>query len=144
MAYDSRPAGGEPSHPRPTMKTIKRLAAAIPLTIALLAGLGVAPAHARVYRTFTSISWWGQPCVAVDAPVLGNTTLCPGSGFFQINETVVQSGQWIGVRIPLAGQTHVECAVWLGPDGGMQSIYAHDSADASLGAGEADCLRQVP
>ena len=106
--------------------------------------LGVAPAHARVYRTFTTFSWQGTPCVTVESPIIGNTEVCTDGGFFQINETVVQSGQWIGVRIPLRGQTYIGCATWLGPDGGLQSVFASDSAESSLGPGEADCLRQVP
>ncbi len=84
------------------------------------------------------------------APEEGNytaltwTTVCPGGGFYQINETQVQSGQWIGVKIPLTGQTHVTCTAWLGPHGGLMSSYANDTADSSLGSVEADCLRQVP
>ena len=128
------------------MKTLKRVLAALPLAVVLLTVLGVSPAHARVYRSFTTFSWSSRPCVAFESPVIGTATVCSsgGFGFHQVNETVVQSGQWIGVRVPLAGQDHVECAAWLGPDGGMQSIYARDSADSSLGTGEADCLRQVP
>ena len=126
------------------MRTLKRTLKSLPLTLALLAVLGVAPAHAQVYRTFTTFAWQGTPCVTVESPIIGNTEVCDSDGFFQINETVVQSGQWVGVRIPLTGQTYIGCSAWLGPDGGLQSVFAKDSAESALGAGEADCLRQVP
>jgi len=83
--------------------------------------LTVAPAHASVYHSFTTFSWSGAQCAKTLSPEVGNATalawdtVCPGSGFYQINETQVQSGQWIGVKIPLTGQTHVTCTTWLGP-----------------------------
>ena len=126
------------------MMAPKRLLATLALVFTQLTTPVAAPAQASVYKSFTTFSWSGKPCVTVESPVIGNTTVCSRDGFFQINETIVQAGQWIGVRIPLDGQTHVECAAWLGPAGGLQSMYAHDSADSSLGAGEADCLRHVP
>ncbi len=106
-----------------------------------------APAHAGVYTSFTTFSWSGKPCVDFESPLIGNASVCDGNGqfgFHQINETVVQSGQWIGARIPLSDQRKVGCTVWLGPVGGLSSVYANDEADASLGAGEANCLRRVP
>jgi hypothetical protein len=84
------------------------------------------------------------------SPEIGNltvltwNTVCPGANFYQINKRLVPSGQWIGVKIPITGQTHVTCTAWLGPQDGLMSVYATDSADSNLGSGEADCLRQVP
>jgi hypothetical protein len=112
--------------------------------------LTVATAHATVYNSFTTFSWSGAQCIKTLSPEVGNytaltwATVCPGGGFYQINETQVQSGQWIGVKIPLTGQTHVTCTAWLGPQGGLMSSYANDTADSSLVSGEADCLLQVP
>lgn len=123
---------------------------AVPVMGVAALTLAAAPAHATVYQSFTTFSWTGAPCVQTLAPVIGNYTtlawnsICPGAGSHQVNETLVQSGQWIGVRISLTGQTHVACTTWLGPQGGLMSVYVSDSADSSLGSGEADCLRQVP
>ncbi|KMV23318.1 hypothetical protein ACT16_06475 [Mycobacterium heckeshornense] len=132
-----------------TMQGVTRVIAAL-----VIGGAGpmlaVAPAHATVYRSFTTFSWSGGPCIKALSPDVGNytaltwNTVCPGSGFYQINETLVQSGQWVGVRIPLTDQSHVTCTAWLGPQGGPMSVYASDSADSGLGSGEANCLRQVP
>jgi hypothetical protein len=132
------------------MKTLKRLLVALAAALTLGSGLAVAPAHAAIYNSFTTYSWTGTSCISSESPVIGNpaaltsSTVCPGAGFYQINKTVVQSGQWIGVKIPLSGQNRIECTTWLGPAGGVMSVYATDSADASMGSGEADCLRQVP
>ncbi len=128
---------------------ILRLFAALVLSLAALIAAAI-PAHATVYNSFTTFSWSGTSCATATSPVIGNygmlstSTVCPGSGFYQINETLVQSGQWIGVRIPLTGQSQVSCTVWLGPTRGLMSAYASDSADGSLSSGEADCLRIVP
>ncbi|MCV7401299.1 hypothetical protein H7K24_14170 [Mycobacterium fragae] len=131
------------------MQIITRAIAALVIEGAGLM-LAVAPAHATVYRSFTTFSWSGGPCIKALSPDIGNhtaltwDTVCPGGGFYQINETLVQSGQWIGVRIPLTDESQVNCTTWLGPQGGLMSVYANDSADSNLGSGEADCLRQVP
>lgn len=112
--------------------------------------LTTATARATVYNSYTTFSWSGARCIKTLSPEVGNytaltwATVCPGGGFYQINETQVQSGQWIGVKIPLTDQTHVACTAWLGSQGGLMSTYANDSADSGLGSGEADCLRQVP
>jgi hypothetical protein len=112
--------------------------------------LTVAPAHATVYDSFTTFTWSGAQCVKTLSPEVGNytalawATVCADGGFHQINKMQVQSGQWIGVKVPLTGQTHVSCNAWLGPQGGPMSSYANDTADSDLGSGEADCLRQVP
>lgn len=130
------------------MRTGALLASVILAVAGLM--LTVATAHATVYNSFTTLSWSGAECIKTLSPEVGNytalkwATVCPGGGFYQINETQVQSGQWIGVKIPLTGQTHVTCTAWLGPQGGPMSSYANDTADSSLGSGEADCLRQVP
>lgn len=112
--------------------------------------LTVPTARAAVYDSFTTFNWTGAPCVKTLSPQVGNytalawATVCADGGFHQINKMQVQSGQWIGVKIPLTGQTQVACNAWLGPQGGLMSSFATDTADASFGAGEADCLRQVP
>ena len=130
----------------------RRLLAVISLIATLLMVLGVAPAQANVYRSFTTFAWSGARCITAQSSLVGNAaalgwaTVCDDEAFafHQINETVVQSGQWVGVKIPLTGQGHVDCQAWLGPANGLMSVYARDSADSSLGSGEADCLRQVP
>ncbi len=130
------------------MRTRALLASVILSEAALT--LTVATAHATVYDSFTTFTWSGAQCVKTLSPEVGNytalawATVCADDGFHQINKMQVQSGQWIGVKIPLTGQTHVTCTAWLGPQGGLMSSYANDTADSSLGSGEADCLRQVP
>lgn len=124
-----------------------KIVAILALVGSLQCGINPPVAQASVYNTFTTFSWAGRPCVAFQSPLIGNATVCDGNGtfgFHQINQTVAESGQWIGVKIPLADQANVQCTVWLGPTGGLMSPYAKDGADSSLGSGEADCLRRAP
>jgi hypothetical protein len=113
------------------------------LFMPLVAALFTAPdANAVVRHATTTIHWTGAQCATVVSPVIGNysqltaETVC-GAGFHNFTQ-IVQPGQWIGAKVPLTGQSSVDCVVIL--DGVTQGV---DYAVASQGSGEANCLRMV-
>lgn len=101
-------------------------------------------AHANTYSSSTSFYWSGPVCITTLSPQVGNywvngwdrTCSAVGAGGFT---QIVATGQQIGILIPLQGGVRfASCSVSLN---GV--LVWSDSADASLGSGEANCSRTV-